>query len=240
MTSQPRLVGILAIMMVFAGSAPAWAVDTGDILATDGWHGLLYAERVNGNLHRFGSSAAVADGLNGVVSDANGNIYALLAYAGEVFQVNAATGEYTTVTSGGFLAYPNAICLLPNGDLLVSDHGLSGGVVRVNPSSSAQTLAYNGQVYAVTASAGGVVHVVIPDPNRTVNPACRIYQLDPPPGGPETCMGLLFRINPVTGAQTVISEDSYWRLGGIDIYRGPHVTTPTLGVTWGRIKTMYR
>ena len=74
--------------------------------------------------------------------------------------------------------------------------------------------------------------IVVADAHATI--ACD------PPGGPETCMGRLFRIDPVTGAQTLMSQSGYWRLGGIDVYRGPHADTPTRRTTWGDLKTLYR
>jgi sugar lactone lactonase YvrE len=314
----------LAIALALVLPAFAWAVDTGDIVATDGWYGLFYAEHVSGNQHHFGPpSAPVSQGLGAVATDANGNLYALLAYAGVVFKIDATTGAYSTVASAGYLQYPGSLCLLPGGSLIVTDHGPTGAVVGVDVASGVQTLIRPGQAYASTASASGVVHVAIPDPNALVEPACYLYRLDTttgdtvrisnthfhcqcnlateangyliithpsyhsieriyplaggavqmlssggqlvsptgvavesdgtivvtdahglpgcdPAGGPESCAGLLFRIDPATGAQTVLSQGSYWRLGGIDIFRGGHLDTPTRGVTWGRIKTLYR
>jgi hypothetical protein len=322
--ARPGIVGSLAIALALALPTFAWAVDTGDIVTTDGWYGLFYAERVSGNQHHFGPpSAPVSQGLGAVATDANGNIYALLAYAGVVFKIDATTGAYSTVTSGGYLQYPGSLCLLPGGSLIVTDAGTPGAVVGVDAATGVQTLIRPGQAYASTASASGVVHVAIPDPAQLVEPACYLYRLDTttgdtvrisnthfhcqcnlatetngnliitqpkahsvervyplaggavqivssggqlvsptgvavesdgtivvtdahglpgcdPPGGPESCAGLLFRIDPATGAQSVMSQSSYWRLGGIDIYRGGHLDTPTHGVTWGRIKTLYR
>ena len=324
--TKPRLpfVNLAAVALALLLPAPAWAVDPGDIMVTDGWYGLFFTERVNGNVHHVGPpSAPVSQGLGAVATDASGNIYALLAYAGVVFRIDATSGQYTTVTSVGYLQYPSSICVLPGGNLLVTDTGPTGGVVGVDPVTGAQTLVYTGQAYAVTSSAGGVVHVAIPDPNRVVEPACNIYRLDPatgdtvrvsssyvhcicqlategngnliitepavgsvlrvypsqggavqtvssgsplvqpkgvtveadgtivvtdthglpacnPPGDPETCEGFLYRIDPVSGSKTVLAQSSYWRLGGIDVYRGPHADTPVRKMNWGRVKTLYR
>ena len=318
-----KVAGTLAVALVMSLAGPTWAVNPGDIVLTDQWHGLFFAEQTSGNLHHFGPpSTAVSEGLGGVATDASGNIYALLAYAGVVFRIDATSGQYTTVTSGGYLQYPNSICMLPGGDVLVTDHGSAGGVIRVNP-GGAQTLLHPGPAYASTASGAGVVHVALPDPNRVVEPACRLYRIDPatgdtvrtsntyfhcscemateasgnliitqpayqsvqrvypslggavqvvssggqlvepngvtveadgtivvadvhglpgcnPAGGPESCEGLLYRIDPVSGTQTVLSQDTAWRLGGIDVYRGPPATTPARKATWGRVKAIYR
>jgi len=307
---------VIAVALAFAPTS-AWAVDPGDIVVTDGWYGLFFAEHVSGNQHHFGPpSAPVSDGLGAVATDAGGNIYALLAYAGTVFRVDATTGAYSTVTSGGFLQYPRSLCLLPDGNLIVTDDGPTGGVVGVDVATGVQTLIRPGRAYASTASVGGVVHVAIPDPNQVVEPACYLYRVDTttgdsvrisnthfhcqcslatelngnliitqpsyhsvervypsaggavqqlssggqlvspygvaveedgtivvtdahglpgcdPAGGPESCVGLLFRIDPNTGAQSVMSQGSYWRLGGIDVYRGGHADTPAKKVTWG-------
>ena len=319
-----RIAGAMVLALALGITRPVRAVDTGDIVLTDGWYGLYYAERVNGNLHHFGPpSAPVSQGLDGVATDASGNIYALLAYAGVVYRIDATTGEYSTVSSGVHLQYPRSLCVLPGGDLLVSESSPPGGVIRVVPASGAQTLLYPGPAYAVTAKADGVVHVVLPDPNQVVEPACLVYRLDAttgdtvrvsnsrvhcicemateangnliltqpaagkvlrvypslggavqilaaggglvepngvtveadgtivvtdahglpgcnPAGGPESCEGFLYRIDPVSGAQSVMSQGSRWRLGGIDIYRGPSVSTPTRRATWGSVKTTYR
>ena len=313
----PCLSGFLALALVLVLPALARAVDSGDILLTDDWYGLIYAESASGNQHHVGPpSVVVAQGLGGVATDGIGNIYALLASAGEVFRIDATTGAYTTVSSGGYLQYPGSICLLPGGDLIVTDHGSPGGVVRVNPNSGAQTPLYTGYAAAATASGSGVLHVALLNAG-----ACYLYRMDTvtgdtvrvsntpvsgtctlategdgnlvvaqsnqvkrvypslggavqllssggqlaelhgvtvegngtivvadahatiacdPPGGPETCVGRLFRIDPVSGAQTLMSQSGYWRLGGIDVYRGPHADTPTRRATWGNLKTLYR
>ena len=314
---RPCVNGFLGLALVLVLPALARAVDPGDILFTDNWYGLIYAESISGNQHHVGPpSIVVAQGLGAVVTDGIGNIYALLASAGEVFKIDATTGAYATVSSGGYLQYPGSICLLPGGDLIVTDHGPTGGVVRVNPNSGVQTPLYLGYAAAATVSGSGVLHVALlnagtcylyrmdaatgdtvrvsstpvsatcslatdGDGNLIVaqsNQVKRVYpslggavqllssggQLEElhgvtvegngtivvsdahatiacdPPGGPETCVGRLFRIDPVNGAQTLMSQGGYWRLGAIDVYRGPHADTPTKRVTWGNLKTLYR
>jgi hypothetical protein len=319
-----RLAGLVALALACLLPVTARAIDPGDILLTDSWYGLFYAESATGHLHHVGPpSIAVQQGLGAVVSNAAGDLFALSANSSNVYRIDGTTGEYTTLTSGGSLQYPGALCLLPDDYLLVADHGPTGGVVRVHALTGAQTPVYTGQVYAVTASAGGVVHVMLPDPNLLAQPAGRLYRLDPatgdtvrisnthfytgcglateadgnlvltepalhavkrvypgsggavqllssggqlveplgvaveangvivvtdahglpgcdPAGGPESCVGLLYRIDPATGTQTVLSQDSVWRLGGLDVYRGPHQDTPARTMTWGRVKTIYR
>ena len=55
------------------------------------------------------------------------NLYALLAYAGVVFKIDATTGAYSTVASAGYLQYPGLP--LPGGSPIVTDHGPTGAVV---------------------------------------------------------------------------------------------------------------
>jgi streptogramin lyase len=63
---------------------------------------------------------------------------------------------------------------------------------------------------------------------------------------PKSCRKVLFRVDPVSGAQTVVAErhvtiePGFYDLRGVDVYRGPTGPTPVLGITWKRVKTLYR
>jgi len=62
-----------------------------------------------------------------------------------------------------------------------------------------------------------------------------------PASGPVTCPGALFGVDPVSGAQTLLTEKELFHdVAGVDVYRGPNVATPTLRRSWGQLKSSYR
>jgi hypothetical protein len=64
---------------------------------------------------------------------------------------------------------------------------------------------------------------------------------DPPPPGTITCPGALFRVDPLGGGQSLVTEkDLFHDVAGADLYRGPNVATPTRHSSWGHLKTLYR
>lgn len=62
-----------------------------------------------------------------------------------------------------------------------------------------------------------------------------------PPGGTQSCIGALYRIDSLTGSTTLLADQGLMdHAMGIDIYRGPSIPTPTRRVSWGSVKAHYR
>ena len=93
-----------------------------------------------------------------------------------VARVDATTATPTLLSDRGFLQYPRSIDLAPDPSLIVSEGGPSGAVVRVDPSTGAQTVALLEtllEVASVGADGGRLRH-------RPRLPAARshLYRLD--------------------------------------------------------------
>lgn len=90
------------------------------------------------------SGGVLNNGPQSIAIAANGDL--LVGGGRKVTRVNPATGSQTVVSSGGFFNLPKGVALASNGDILVADpaaYGLPdagpGGVIRVNPTTGAQT-----------------------------------------------------------------------------------------------------
>lgn len=241
-------------LSIAIASAPR-AMETGDILATDTWHVLFFVERVSGPFHHVGpASAPVSQGLIAVASEASGKVRAALPYAGVVYTIDAASGEYTSFASAGFLQYPRALPIPPGGDVIVADNAgvirlaaeLDGNLVFTQPAEHAvkrlvfpwgavqllATLDARAELTGLAVEDDGTI--VLADDDVTPGGHCSVpYASDG--------YGQFFRIDPVSGATTpLLSQNGEWRLGGIAIYRGPSVITPVRTPTWGSLKARYR
>ena len=122
---------------------------------------------------------------------------------GAVIRVDPLTGRQSLVSSGGAFFDPAGIAVAPDGQLYVADNRApddNGAVIRVDPRTGAQTLVTeDGQLdlpFGIAFLRDGSLVVAnreFPDPRR------------PPPC--QELGGRLIRVHPVTGAQSVISED---------------------------------
>lgn len=92
---------------------------------------------------------------------------------GAVFRLNAATGERTTLASGGKLARPYGIALEANGDVLVSDTGAQA-IIRIKSPTGSQTVvaagARLGVPYGIAVDAKGNILVANGESILRLNP----------------------------------------------------------------------
>lgn len=153
-------------------------------------------------------------------------------------RVELATGRTTIVSSTGF-SRPGSLAMDRTGNVLLTDGSAEYGgtpiVWRINPvSGGAAQVSAGGQFMnpsGVTVDANDGILVADYQHLNSCDP------LDQP----LTCPGALFRIDPVTGAQTLLSEKHYFSgPRGIAIYRGPGAALargashPLRSATWMR------
>jgi Ca2+-binding RTX toxin-like protein len=135
---------------------------------------------------------------------------------GRVIRLNPA-GSQTAVYSGAFVE-PSGIAIAPNGDLVVADaeaFGGGGGVIRLNPTTGAQTASYSGAPFVeptdVAVAANGDILVVDQD---AITAGCADPEM-------KSGCGAVIKIDPATGAKTRIdSGASFWNPTAIAI--GPN------------------
>jgi len=123
------------------------------------------------------------------------------AFGATIFRVNPITGSQTVISSGGSMDAPYDLAIAANGDIIVSDPlGLGvGAIFRINPISGAQTTISSGGFFT-TGGGGprglaldGNGDILVADPNALGG------------GCPVGC-GAIIKVDPVTGAQTVVSS----------------------------------
>ena len=125
---------------------------------------------------------------------------------GRIVRVDPVTGQQSLVTSGSLLVDPAGLSLAPDGQLYVLENvGTTGnpGVVKVNPATGAQTLVTQGDELCYPF--GIAVH---PDGSVLVTD---YGDFDDGEGTVVNCthdFGALVRVNPGTGAQTVVSRNA--------------------------------
>jgi sugar lactone lactonase YvrE len=157
---------------------------------------------------------------HGVAFDANGQILVVDVNAfgtagsgssgpGGVVRVDPRTGAQTVVSKGGYFKTPLSVAVEADGNILVADDdafaGNHGGVIRVNPVTGAQSIVSQG---------GNFI-----DPyGIAVLPNKDILVADQDAFGGPTGMpcgngvagngrGGIIKVNPTTGAQTIVSKD---------------------------------
>jgi len=305
-----------------AGLVVAWpgvssAVNTGDIIVADRREsGLIFVDHVTGAQHEL--SKGQPQGFGDVTTNAAGDVFAVSGSSSAVFKIDTITGAQTLITSVGFLSFPFSIDWAPDGQLYLSD---SNGLIRVDPTSGAQTKVVNGSVQCFAVGGSNLGYIALIDGpqfhiysvdlttgttskisntglnapmglatdasgdvivvDATVGRPYAILRIDPssgatstisstgpiirpwgvtleadgtivvtdnenlisctPASGPSTCPGALYRVDPTTGAQTLITEkDLFHDVTGVDLYRGPSVPTPARRSSWGKLKATYR
>ncbi len=148
-----------------------------------------------------GQQQVIASGSNviqpvGLCLDAGGNIvfsdFGTVSTNGAMRRINSTTLAQSVVTSGGNLSFPTSVSLDSNGQLLVSEQGLNGAVLRVDPTTGAQT---------VLASNLGVIEDVVVSKDLFIF-ADSFY-------GP----GAVYQIDPTLGTATIISSGGLFNLG---------------------------
>ena len=137
-----------------------------------------------------------------VVSDTRYPSATPLNGQGAIFQVNPGSGAQTVIAQAGNFAEPEDVEVLGNGQLIVADKGengqpaptLNGKVIRVNPANGTQVVvAQNGSMFnptAITVAPNGLIFVADRGPSSVA----------------ATADGRVIRIDPKTGAQTIVAD----------------------------------
>lgn len=313
-----------------SGVAGATSIATGDILACNrGFGSPIVVDATTGVQALFPSATEPpSSGAYDAVSNSAGQVYLAYALGGVIYSMDGVTGSLTLLASLGPESIPYRLVLAPDGMLFALDSSAGGRVVRIDPSSGAQTLVASGRfealaidgqgngyvirddaqfvrsrrhVYRLDLATGGAVRIssldvhapgglavdnagqliVVDNQHDPVGPLCTVFRVNPsseavtvvsedaqlmqgfdcevaadgsiilldhqsfsscaPPGGTNSCPGAIFRLNPSTGAATLLSSGGHFdNLQGLTIYRGPSTVTPTRRSSWGQVKAIYR
>ena len=198
----------LSLALVLMASATAQTIRPGDILVVDpnvigdlctGACGVIIKiDPVSGAQTVISSGAgprriAIAQNGDILVTDS-----AAFGGSGGVSRVNPDTGAWTIVSSGGFFVDPSGIALEADGHILVADPG-ANAIIRVDPVTGVQTIVSSGGDFlfptGVATDADG--DIIVSDENAFGSPP---FDIQAKAGG------AIFRVNPVTGAQALISS----------------------------------
>jgi len=307
--------------------AAAWAINNGDIIVADRRDsGLIFVDHLSGAQHTLSPSLPGGQGFVDVTTNLNGDVFAIAAASGNVYKIDTTNGGQTLVSSGGNLHFPFTVEWAPDGNLYVTEPSFSGGLIRVDPVTGAQSVVVAGLVQGFAVDANNVGFIALSDAAQA--PAFHLYRVDlvtgekvrisntgihtpagltvdgsgkiivvdsggsaapfdvlrvdpasgaftsvasggplmnpwgvtvesngtlvvvdhqklnscnPPPPAPVTCPGVLYRVDPTSGAQTFVTEKGLFHdIAGTDLYRGPDVATPTLRRSWSHVKSLYR
>jgi sugar lactone lactonase YvrE len=134
---------ILALALIVAWSAPADAIQHGDLLVTDrASRSLLVVNPVTGAQAVLSTGGFFSEP-EAVVANAAGRIFVVEAdrfgAGSKIVEVNRITGAQSVLASGGIILDPNDIAIEASGMLVVADFsgpsGL-GGILRINPANA--------------------------------------------------------------------------------------------------------
>jgi DNA-binding beta-propeller fold protein YncE len=124
--------------------------------------------------------------------------------AGALFRVDPVGGDQTILSKGDHFGNPSGVAVESDGDILVVDPDLddgAGGVVRINPTNGDQTVLSKGDDFGnptgIAVDTDGSILVADPD----------AFGKDD--GSDQN--GAVFRVDPGTGVQTVVSSDGGFR-----------------------------
>jgi DNA-binding beta-propeller fold protein YncE len=193
---------VLACAAALATTAPAAAVTRPAVLVADPTsHSIVFVDPATGAQGVLASGGSVA-GPSGVAITPGGAVYVAdqsTAGTGAILRVDPASGAQSTVAAGAPLSHPTGLALTPAGDLLVAqpDGGTKGkGVlVRVDP--------LTGLAIAVSADGSFIDPIDV-----AVGADGTVYVLDrkiDPWDAGKSAAGGVFRVDPLTGAQTKLT-----------------------------------
>ena len=197
-----------------------------------------------------------------IIADANRFVAGQLVTPGAVIKIDRTTGTQEILSSGENLITPVGIALYPDGGIIVADRDLPG-IVRIDPTPPhAQTIVSQGGLLAdpigvavdqitgeiiVAVPAVGIVGVSLLG-QRLISAFTGISQffgLAIEPSGSIVVADLagraVIRINPQTGAQTIVSSGELLNMGPIGVaidrdgsiivgggmFSGPNAAPPT-------------
>jgi hypothetical protein len=194
---------------------------------TFGDPGIVRVDPVTGAQTVVVSFAADA-GMGGVLPidlaiDANGDLLVTVRQLGwgGVLRVDPLTGAVTVVPSDLFLFRPRGIAIDANGDLIVVDGSLAHAILRMDPVTGAQSGILEGGFGGITIDANGDLLVTAPGPpiprfceggsnhgnvctSRRECPDGKCLPF-PPINEPD----LILRVDPGTGAQSIVSQGGF-------------------------------
>ena len=142
---------ILALALIVAWSAPADAIQHGDLLVTDrASRSLLVVNPVTGAQAVLSTGGFFSEP-EAVVANAAGRIFVVEAdrfgAGSKIVEVDRITGAQSVLASGGIILDPNDIAIEASGMLVVADFsgpsGL-GGILRINPANGAKSVLLDG------------------------------------------------------------------------------------------------
>ena len=211
----------------------------GNLYVTGGSSGLIRVDPASGAQEAVaaGIIRAFAVGANGVGYIALGDD-AFSPQPYHVYRVDLTSGA-TELASPTGLAEPVSLVVEGTNNLLICQtQNFSGdpvGVLRMNLATGAVTTVSADSRFMVPLG------IAVEDDGNIILPDSQHLNTCAPPGGTQTCVGALYRIDPVTGATTLLADQgSMNEARGVDIYRGPSIPTPTRRVSWGSVKAHYR
>ena len=184
-----------------------------------------------------GAQTMAASGvLDGLAVDGNGLVYVTRAdgvSTWHVYRVDITSGSMVLVSNTAF-NNPRMMVADVAGNLILSEPQ-QARISRVDPSTGSVTLvSFDNQFMAPWGVALDANAKIITADNQGA-PTCN------PPGPVSTCRGVVFRVDPGNGAQTIVTDqDKFDDITGVDVYHGPNVMTAARGPSWGRLKTIYR
>jgi sugar lactone lactonase YvrE len=173
---RPWLGLVLGVWLLWIRPAPAWAINTGDIIVADRREsGLVFVDRLTGAQHQLSPSLPGGQGFIDVTTNVSGDVFAVAAASGGVYKIDTVNGGHTLISSGGYLTYPFSVDWAPDGNLYVTQAG-APGLIQVSPSSGAQTLIVSGSIQGFAVDASNVAYITILD--GAVAPAFHLYKVD--------------------------------------------------------------
>ena len=211
----------------------------GNLYVTGGSSGLVRVDPASGaqEVVTAGIINAFAAGTTGVGYIALGDD-AFSPQPYHIYRVDLTTGT-TELASPTGLAEPVSLVAEGTSNLLICQtRNFSGdpvGVLRMNLTTGAVTTVSADSRFMVPSG------IAVEDNGDIILSDSQHLSSCAPPGGTQTCVGALYRIDSVTGATTLLADQGLMNdARGVDIYRGPSTPTPARRVSWGSVKAHYR
>lgn len=155
-----------------------------------------------------------------------------------IYQVDLTTGATELASPIGFAEPASLVVEGTNSLLICQTQNFKGGpvgVLRMNLATGAVTTVSADSRFMVPLG------IAVEDNGDIILPDSQHLSSCAPPGGTQTCLGALYRIDPVSGSATLLADQMLMNNArGVDIYRGPSTPTPTRRLSWGGVKAHYR
>jgi len=165
---------ITALALFCAVSFPATsrAINTGDIMVADGATGLIFVDRATGAQHVLSGVGCID-----VTSTSAGDVFVLASGApGSIYKIDTITGARSLVATGGHLQSARTIDLAPDGAFYLAKDTSAEGLIRVDPTSGAQTVVASGFITAFVPAGVGFGYIALGD--SPTAPNYHLYRVD--------------------------------------------------------------